>query len=371
MKGKKKKIITFLAQIFAVCICLGLLYDAAKDFFLGFFAGYNEVSVEYASENYMNMSIVCGTVTAFLMIIVIIICFRSIRKKVTFPIERLAKSMQELSKGDFSVRVPADSEFELYQMEEAFNYMAAELESAKYKSEEQAKREKLLYAGIAHDLKTPMTMIIGYAKLLQSKNDISDEERQNYLDTITEQTAHANKLLDTMLSYSRLSNCDYELDIKMGDIAELLRTSTADCYASFEKLGFDVDLRIQPEKIEYPFDSVEMKRVFYNLLNNIIRHNPKNTTCIIQLTENTGAIEIVFADNGAKITPVFQNILFDAFTVGDKSRNSNNGSGLGLSLCKKIVERHAGSICYVNEWESGFKAFVINLPIAKEYQKLS
>lgn len=366
MKRKHKKISTFLAEIAGAFICMVLIYEAAKDFFLGFLAGYNEVSFEYASENYLSISIICGAVTAALMIIAIIICFFSIRKKVTIPIERLAKGMQELSRGDFSVRVPADSEFEIYQMENAFNSMAAELEAARLRTEEQARREKLLYASVAHDLKTPMTMIIGYAKLLQSKGDISDEQRQGCLDTIIRQTSHANRLLDAMLSYSKLTGKTYELDIKTGDIAELLRTSAADCYASFERAGFDVDIRIRPENLEYPFDMVEMKRVFYNLLGNMLRHNSGNTACIIQLTEKADTIEIVFADNGNKISPEIQDILFDPFAVGDTSRNTRNGSGLGLSICRKIIERHSGSICYVNEWEGEFKAFVITLPLLSE-----
>lgn len=363
---RNKSLRTYLLTVFIIMFFTGVIYPSAKDFFFGFFAGWNGVTNEYSMENYGMISFMYSCVTTALLALVCGFLFGKIKKKVTAPIERLANAMQEVSKGNLSARVPADSSFELYRMEEAFNDMAAGLESAKKESEERENREKLLYAGIAHDLKTPMTMIIGYAKLLQNKSDITGEERNSYLETIAEQTAHANELLDTMLAYSKLSSSYYELNLQNGDIAELLRTSTADCYAAFEESGFDVDIHTQTERLVCCFDSVEMKRVFHNLLNNMIKHNSENTACVIDLSEkDNGTIEIVFADNGSKIPTELQNSLFDPFAVGDKSRNTKDGSGLGLSVCKKIVERHGGNIRYADEWGNGFKAFIIMLPIVK------
>ena len=362
MKGRKK-LRTYLSVVLIIFICMGLFFDDIKDFFVGFFAGWNDATVEYAREHYTALSFICSCASILLLSVVGIILYRKIKRKVTFPIERLANGMQEVSRGNLSVRIPADSDFEMYQMEEAFNIMTSELETAKKEADEQTEREKLLYAGIAHDLKTPMTMIIGYAKLLQNKRDITEEERNNYLDTITEQTSHANELLEAMLSYSKLNNNSYQLSCKNGDIAELLRTSVADHYSDFEKMNMAIDMRIPTENVELCLDTVEMKRVFHNLLNNMVKHNSENTSCIIELIKKSTTVEIAFADNGAKISEELQDKLFDAFAVGDKSRNTKNGSGLGLSVCKKIIERHDGDLCYKDEWKNGYKAFVIEIPI--------
>lgn len=363
MKHKRKGYLgVYIIVLFLFCMVLDDLFAGFYDFCVGFYMGFRGMEHDYIGVNQIVEPLQQNDwiVVVLSTVIVGIIFYVQMRRKVVRPIEQLTESMEAVSHGDLSVRVTEDGAFEFGQIEEAFNYMVKELETAKRSKEMQEERNRQLYAGIAHDLKTPMTMVKGYAKLLECEDLLSDEDRKKYLQTIQEQTEHTNQLLDSLLAYSKLENQSYELRREKNDIAECLRTCVANCYSVLEQMGMELELLIPDAKVEFSFDVVEMKRVFHNLLSNLARHNPKDTKCMIQL-EESDKVRIVIADKGPKIPEDFADVLFEPFVVGDASRNTKNGSGLGLSVAKRIVERHDGSICYEENWKDGYKAFVIEL----------
>lgn len=359
----------YILLLFFLCLVLDDILSGFYDFCVGFYAGFNGLSPEWGRTNEIAENLRRYDWVAVVLIAVLVCCifYNRMKHKVVKPIEQLTESMEKVSQGNLDVRVPVAGAFEFGQMEESFNYMVEELDNAQRNKEVLEKRNQQLYAGIAHDLKTPMTMIKGYAKVLESEETISEADRKRFLKTIIEQTDHANSLLDSLLSYSKLQNQSYQLKREKKDIAECLRTCVADYYSVLEQADMQLELLIPEKRVEFCFDEVELKRVFINLLSNTAKHNPKKTTGIIQLEENavlsdgTKAVRIVIADNGPKIPKELQDTLFEPFAVGDASRNTQNGSGLGLSISKKIVERHDGTIRYVENWKEGYKGFIIEM----------
>ena len=309
-----KQLRKYVAVFLGTCICALALSDNLINFFLGFFSGFHGVDYEYAKLNYGEISQLAGWTTIVVLVMV-------------------------------------------------FIYMLGALEKAKQNRELQEERNLQLYAGIAHDLKTPMTMIMGYAKLLEGGKGVTSEDRVLYAKTILEQTQHANNLLDSLLAYTKLQNRTYELKLQKGDLAECLRSCVATCYPALEEAGMEPELLIPEISVEACFDEMEMKRVFTNLLMNMVKHNPLGTAGIIQMEIGDGSIRIIFADNGSRIDSGLQKNLFEPFAVGDSSRNTRNGNGLGLSISKKVMERHNGEIYYVDRWKEGYKAFIIELKI--------
>lgn len=364
---RKKRLQNYVIFLFLICIFLGLFLDHVIDFLVGFFAGWNQVNdIEEARIRFGDVSqIIGGVSTGIVLVVISVYCYRRLKKKVTQPIERLAASMREVSKGNLAVRASTDGGFEIGEIQETFNRMVEELEHAKNLREITVQKNQQLYAGIAHDLKTPMTMILGYAKVLVQNHDISEEDKNRYIKTIIEQTEHTNSLLDSLLAYARLENKSYQLKKEKNDIVECLRVCAANCYPMLEEAGIPLELVLPEEAVWFLFDEVEMKRVFTNLLTNVVKHNPPDTFCAIQLEKiksgDQEVIQIVVADNGPKIPGNLQKNIFDSFVVGDDSRNTKNGNGLGLAVSKKIVERHGGRLYYVDDWKDGYKGFVIEL----------
>lgn len=206
---------------------------------------------------------------------------------------------------------------------------------------------------------------MGYAKALCEKETMIKEREDEYLQIIAEQTNHVNNLLDELLTYTRFQNQSYQLKLENEDMGEVLRTCIAAYYQEFERHKMILEPEIPQEDIIFSFDSIEMKRVFINLIQNMLKHNQEGTICKIQLRKKASEhnqfrlLQIIFADNGAKVEKALCENMFLPFVVSDKSRNTKNGSGLGLSISKMVVERHGGIIYYEGNWEENYKAFVI------------
>ena len=287
-------------------------------------------------------------------------------RKLARPIEEMTEKMGKIAKGNLETRIATALPVEFQQMEQSFNRMAEELQKAEEEKQQQNKNNQQLYSNIAHDLKSPMTMVLGYAKALE-RGDVSGEEKQKeYLGTICEQAEHVNELLDVLLTYTRLENQAFQLKMEKNDLAEALRSCVAGYYHAFEEHGSLLEIDIMNESCMYSFDMTEMKRVFMNLLSNMIRHTEYGTPCKVEMKQRVcgkECIKICFSDQGEKVDSSIKDSLFEPFSVGDVSRNTKGGSGLGLSIARKIIERHQGHIYYEEYTDKKGKAFVIELLI--------
>ena len=219
------------------------------------------------------------------------------------------------------------------------------------------KEKSMIFTNIAHDLKTPMTTVIGFSKALCNGEVTDENEKKEMFDSIYQKSMRANELLDLIFQYTKFDALDFRLNIEECDIAKLLRKLTAEYYNDFEEKHIEIEINIPDTKIWANIDKVEFSRALSNLIINAYRHNPENAKVMIQLENNSG-IKITIADNGEAINDY---TIFEPFVCGDKSRSTNGGSGLGLTIAKKIVELHGGRL-YVDSGIRGYtKGFVVRL----------
>ncbi|MBO7452392.1 MAG: HAMP domain-containing histidine kinase [Clostridiales bacterium] len=294
----------------------------------------------------------------FIVVIGVIIYLRIVR-----PVRKISKSMERVKEGNLDEQIRNLDGMEFGLIEDNFNSMVESLKKARELEKDANEKNRKLYAEIAHDLKTPMTMILGYARIIKEGN-LDEKTREQYLDTIIEQTGNANALLEEMLEYAKLGSAEYNLTKEESDIAELLRQVTADNYIRFEKKNMSLDADIPQEPVMYSFDVAQMKRVITNLLGNAVKHNHEGIDVKVILTDKRssgGHIEILVSDNGPVISDELKEGLFEPFRTGDDSRKTGNGSGLGLSISRKIVTLHGGTLDYSETKVSGYKSFVIEL----------
>lgn len=285
-----------------------------------------------------------------------------LHKKISSPFKNLVENMNRIAAGDLNTRISIDSPNEVYLIGSTFNVMVNNLQKMQENRVKMEENNRLLYSNIAHDLKSPMTMIIGYAKVLQEDN-LPEEKKKEYLGIICEQSVHMNELLDVMLSYTKLQNNSYQLMLEKMDVAELLRKCIAQYYLLFEEHGLEVDIDIPDGEYLCMVDETELLRAFQNLISNMIVHTKEGIKCCISLQKISGEdgcnVNIYFADGGGVLPNIVKENLFQPFCVGDESRNTKGGSGLGMSIVKKIVERHGGDVHYIENWKNGMKAFVV------------
>lgn len=248
-----------------------------------------------------------------------------------------------------------------------FSRIVAE-EVEKNERQEQEIREKyekarnLMLSDIAHDLRTPITTIGGYAKALNDGLVTSDEKRTEYLEAIQNKSERMSDLITLLFDYVRLDSESFALRLENVDITELLRENAALLYADVEEKNMEFEIDIPEERIEWYVDKLQISRVVTNLINNALKHNREGTTIRLQMRRvETGQFQIIVADNGTMIPSHLAEHIFEPFVVADASRESKGGSGLGLSIAKKIVEMHGWTIELSQDFERQEKSFVINI----------
>lgn len=301
---------------------------------------------------------------------VIAVCICKFVFEVVSPFKNLVENMNRIAAGDLNTRISIDSPNEVYLIGSTFNVMVNNLQKMQENRVKMEENNRLLYSNIAHDLKSPMTMVIGYAKVLQEDN-LPEEKKKEYLGIICEQSVHMNELLDVMLSYTKLQNNSYQLVLEKMDVAELLRKCIAQYYLLFEEHGLEVDIDIPDGEYLCMVDETELLRAFQNLISNMIVHTKEGIKCCIFLQKISGEdgynVNIYFADGGGVLPNIVKENLFQPFCVGDESRNTKGGQRFGDVHSKKDsrtawwrcalyrkLEKWNESICCC-DWSSGWR----------------
>lgn len=223
-------------------------------------------------------------------------------------------------------------------------------------SDRQVNEQSLLYAAIAHDLKTPMTSVQGYAKALK-EGKIKPEEQEEIYDIIYNKSRSMDSLVDTLFEYAKFGTKEYKLVLEKTNLSVMVRDIIAELYCDFEEHSIDVDLDIPEEELIISADKKELKRAISNLVMNTYKHNPDGIQVLIRLLCDGSKAELLIADSGNEI-PKDMNV-FEPFVTENTSRSIGKGTGLGLAITKKILDAHNAKIA-INEQITGYtKGFVV------------
>ena len=270
------------------------------------------------------------------------------------PLRLLQNAMDNLRYGKQPGTPEYEGPKEFVGIFKTYDEMTARLhESEQEKERVEADRQRML-ADISHDLKTPVTVIQGYASAV-ADGLISEESQQQYLRIIANKADLLSELINSFYEFSRIEHPEFELTREDGDICEYLREYLADKYDELTLAGFDLDTDIPEEKIKYSFDHMQLKRVFENLIVNSIKHNKEGTVIYTTIKRLGDKIVINIGDNGNGIPEELKSTIFEPFVVGNKSRTSGQGTGLGLAIAKKIVEAHGGTIALIDDKKNQWK----------------
>ena len=225
-------------------------------------------------------------------------------------------------------------------------------------SERQVKENNLMYAAVAHDLKTPLTSIQGFAKALE-EDKIPEEEKKEIYGIIAKKSGSMNELVDLLFEYSQLGTAEYKPNLSDFDIAELMRGIIAENYGDLEDHKIDVDVHISDSAIMVNADKRDISRALSNLVINTYKHNPDGITFYVRLERSDDKCVITLADTGNDIPQGMQ--IFEPFVTENSARSTGGGTGLGLAITKRVIERHGGSIEIDSKFPGYTKAFIVKL----------
>lgn len=320
---------------------------------------------EAASEDFVRVVWVITVVAVAYLLILALSAFiysRITAAGITVPLKKLCDGTRLLREGDYSARVDLHLKNEFAELQNTFNDMAARIEheiSMRKRSEEDRRR---LILDISHDLKNPLSSIQGYAELLVKKEGLSWQECKEHLEVIFNNSKRANKLLTELFELSQLDSPEFSLKTTKTDICEFIRQICGELVSQLEREGFRYEFDILEESIYVMLDSDRFSRLIQNLANNALRYNPQGTQVSVSLTAEDNQVLIDFCDDGVGIPAHLAEKIFKPFVRVDDSRNSKTGgSGLGLSIAKKIAQAHGGDLTLLANGNKG-SLFRITVP---------
>ncbi len=273
-----------------------------------------------------------------------------LNKPLLSPIRRLDESMEEVARGNFSVRMKNESHFkDIEHIYRNFNLMVRELEA-----NEMLKSDFI--SNVSHEIKTPITAIEGYAMLLQEGE--RDSEEAKYVEKILLNTRRLSELVGNILLLSKLDNQNIESKAESFSLDEQIRQAILLLEPKWAIKNVELDLDM--EGVEFVGNASVILHVWTNLIGNAIKFTPEGSTVRIRLSRSEEGVTFSVEDGGAGNSEEASSHIFDRFYQADSSHKSE-GNGLGLALVRRILDIYSGEIWHENLEPSGCR-FTVRLP---------
>lgn len=267
-------------------------------------------------------------------------------------LDKISDAMQKVADGDYTVRLDAEKDQPFRELYRNFNTMAEELGGV-----EMLKNDFI--NGYAHELRTPITSINGFAEmLLNDDGTLSREEKRSYLEIIASESRRLADLAGNSLLMSRLDTQKIIPDKKPFSLDEQLRRCSI--LLSGQWTEKELDMTMDLDEAVYVGDYDLMQHLWINLLTNAVKYTPKGGSITVTLKNEEKFIAVSVADTGKGIPPEDRERIFDKYYQTDKS-HSKRGLGLGLAICKRIVQLCNGSLTVESEVGVG-STFTVKLP---------
>lgn len=314
---------------------------------------------EYSSKDLQYKSIFI-IITCSLLAVLNIYFFAA--RKVKY-IKSLTKGIDEFSKGNLDYNIVKKGRNELSYLADGMNSMA---KSLKVSMEDERKQEKFkseLITNVSHDLRTPLTSLIGYLELINDEKT-SEDNRKKYTNIAIEKAYKLKTLIGDLFDYSKLESGGITLEKNNINIIEIIEQSIGEMYIESKEKNMVFKKEYLNGNIELYVDSNKIGRVFENLLSNAVKYGVRESIIYINAIEDKEFVTISVENEVEGQDALNLEDLFERFYRGDSSRNSNiSGSGLGLAIAKSIINLHNGDIVLECN-ENLFKVYV-KLPKTK------
>ena len=288
-------------------------------------------------------------------------------KLIDFTIEyirKLRRSIQQVTSGNYGVQCEVEYDDELGSLAANINVLsktllAKEKESEKLKEKERAaldiernaeRQKNELITNVAHDLRTPLTTIVGYLELIKDDTALSKEDVHKYSGIAYEKSIRLQEMMDDLFEFTKLDNTDIKLNKSMINLSGLIMQMTDEFYPSFKDCNTTPIMNLPEEDIYVQGDGQLLARVFDNLISNALKYGYHNTDLKIEVSGDEKYATVKVINHGDTIAPEDLPLLFNKFYRTDSSRNSKTGgTGLGLAITKNIVDLHHGDISVTSD----------------------
>ncbi len=270
-------------------------------------------------------------ITGFMLLFSIMLAIM-IAKRVSKPIEKLNDSAKILAKGKYDTEFSASGYKEIAELSDTLNYTANELSKVDHLRQE-------LIANVSHDLRTPLTLISGYAEAMR---DLPDENNAENAQIIVDETKRLTSLVNDALDLSKLQSGMQGIQPKSFDLTGSIKSIVCAMNELLKRDGYVIKF-LYDEALTLTADESKIDQAFYNLLINAVNYTGKDKTVIVRQIVTEGHVKIEVIDSGEGISNEHLPYIWDRYYKGDKyHKRAVTGTGLGLSIVKSIIELHGG-----------------------------
>ncbi|WP_435166892.1 sensor histidine kinase [Paenibacillus glycanilyticus] len=350
-----KMLYLFGLSAFASFFTTGLLYLAA-------IAAYSS-DMFYLSPLLREVFDKFGLLTTYITVSLVFffIYFFALSRSTIRYLMRISQGIERIAGGDFESRLPVRGGDELGALAENINKMTAQL---KLSIEEERRTERTkaeLVTNVSHDLRTPLTSIVGYLGLIEEDRYRDEVELRHYVQIAYEKSTRLKTMIDDLFEYTRTSG-GIGLRLSPINLVEMIGQLAAQFRLQFEQAEVKCRLTLPDQSILVDADGDKLVRVFENLVVNAIQYGKEGRQIDIAVWSERGQAVVEIANYGEPLPASVIPLLFERFYRGEQSRSRNTGgSGLGLAIAKNIVELHHGQISAASA--EGKTSFKVELPL--------
>lgn len=258
-------------------------------------------------------------------------------------LEEIRNGLREIAKGNFDTDIPVQSGSQLGEVAESINQMSRQLHQSILEERNAEKTKNDLITGVSHDLRTPLTSILGFLEVIEEDRYQDEVELRYYVNIAYEKAQSLKKLIDDLFEYTRINN-GLPLDIREIDMAQFMRQLIEEFVPALEKAGLECKLAAE-EGLVVRADGAQLVRAYENLISNAIRYGELGKRIDIAVRSDGNQVSISFTNYGDPIPERDLPFIFDRFYRVEASRSKQTGgTGLGLAITKSIVEVQGGEI---------------------------
>jgi len=286
--------------------------------------------------------------------------FWLLQRKSFVYIDDILHAIKKISSGDLNTNIDVRGDNEFSEIAANINKMSEEIRVLMESERHNEKSKNEMITNIAHDLRTPLTSILGYLDLI-NKRELTEDTKKEYLKIVYKKSKKLQDLIESLFSFTKTNSSKLVLKIDKIDIIKLLCQLMEEFYPNFEDKGITCSVNTNIDSYVIDGDGTLLARLFDNLINNAVKYGADGKRIDVKIIAENNIVKIAVINYGKVIPQDELPLIFDKFYRVDQARNSGTGgTGLGLAIAKNITELHHGVIEVTSDL--GGTVFSVTLP---------
>ena len=258
-------------------------------------------------------------------------------------VEYLSQEIQKIREEGFGRSMELQGDDEITRLCAVINEMSVQLREKEEREKRPQQSKNELITSVSHDLRSPLTSIIGYVELLKETGPEDRQRFDEYIEVVERRLAGLNGLINELFEYTKLNSADRFPDMEKRDVLELLRHILYEYKILMEAEGLTLSWQLRANSHAADINTQQMVRVFQNLLDNARRYADRSAPVTVT-AEETDRLHICITNRLTDARGIEPDRIFERFYCGDRARSTPQSSGLGLAIVKRIVELHGGEV---------------------------